>query len=118
MKKHYVYALYSESCKKIYVGFSLDPDKRLEAHNAGKAVWSGSCRHLKRFHTGGFNSKQQALSREKYLKSGWGRKELNQILERWQVVNSIRKAYFVTTHGVASLVSRLATSRDRMRWSF
>ena len=84
MKKHYVYALYSESCKKIYVGFSLDPDKRLEAHNAGKAVWSRRCRPWKRFHLEEFNSKQQALSREKCLKSGWGRKELNQILERWQ----------------------------------
>ena len=81
MEKHYVYALYSESCKKVYIGYSLKPDERLKAHNAGRAKWSKRCKPWERFHLEEFNSKLVALNREKYLKSGWGKKELNQILD-------------------------------------
>jgi len=84
---YYVYALWSENFDKIYVGFSSRPEERLIEHNTGKAKWTKNFRPWIRFHLVEFESKSDALKHEKYLKSGWGRKGLLKILERWQNVS-------------------------------
>ncbi|NND52975.1 MAG: GIY-YIG nuclease family protein [Flavobacteriaceae bacterium] len=81
---HYVYAIWSESHDKIYVGFSENPDKRLEYHNTGRSKYTKSFKPWKRFYLEQVESKTEALKKEKYLKSGWGRKKLKLELEKWQ----------------------------------
>lgn len=81
---YYVYALWSDVVQKVYVGFSESPDKRLEAHNSGKSKWTKGKGPWFRFYLKSFPSKAKALSHEKYLKSGWGRKGLLKHLDDWK----------------------------------
>ncbi len=80
----YVYALWSSSYKKIYVGFSENPDQRLADHNKGKSKWTKKYKPWQRFYLKSFEDKISALKHEKYLKSGWGRRKLKIDLENWQ----------------------------------
>ncbi len=81
---YYVYALWSEKFDKIYVGFSEAPDTRLKAHNSGKSRSTKPYRPWFRFYLENFETRSIALKREKYLKSGWGRRILKKELEKWQ----------------------------------
>ena len=80
----FVYALWSEVFDKIYVGYSEKPDQRLKDHNSGKVKSTKPYRPWFRFHLETCESKKDALKLERYLKSGWGRKKLKNILEEWQ----------------------------------
>ena len=80
----FVYALWSSSFDKIYVGFSENPDKRLDMHNAGKSKWTSRFKPWQRFYLKAFDNKMEALSHEKYLKSDWGRRLLLRDLEVWK----------------------------------
>lgn len=73
---YYVYVLSSEKYNKLYIGSTTDPRERLKAHNAGRGGWSKDYRPWKRVLLEEYEDKQRALSREKYLKSGWGRRWL------------------------------------------
>lgn len=85
---YYVYALWSSVVKKTYVGFSKNPDKRLKAHNSGKSNWTRGKGPWVRFYLKSFPSLEEALSHEKYLKSGWGRKIVIEELDKWKKANS------------------------------
>ena len=78
----FVYVLFSEACGKRYVGQTDDLERRLREHNdplsnvrkftsrnAGpwRLVWSEM-----------FDSRREAMAREKWLKSGVGREWLDQ----------------------------------------
>ena len=41
---YYVYILYSEKCKRYYVGFSADVNARLIRHNSGMVAATKNCR--------------------------------------------------------------------------
>ena len=72
---YYVYFLESLKNKKIYVGYtSKDPTKRLEEHNQGCNDWSKNNNPfiLKYFEK--YYCKTDAISREKFYKSGFGKK--------------------------------------------
>jgi putative endonuclease len=72
--EHYIYILCSQETGKLYIGSTSDPDQRLKEHNAGKSAWTRKYRPWERIWLEKLDSKEKALSREKYLKSGWGRK--------------------------------------------
>lgn len=40
---HYVYILYSEKCDRYYIGYSEDPESRLERHNRGMVTATKNC---------------------------------------------------------------------------
>ncbi|SHM55402.1 putative endonuclease [Cyclobacterium lianum] len=66
-----VYVLYSEKFNKIYIGFTSDLEKRLISHNElGKKGWTIKFRPWNVIHTEKFESKKEAMDREKYLKTG------------------------------------------------
>ncbi len=70
---YYVYLLESTShLGQRYVGFSSDLRRRLNDHNMGKLPNTARYRPWRLVAYLGFNSKQQALSFESYLKSGSG----------------------------------------------
>ena len=70
---YYVYLLESIShLGQRYVGFSSDLRQRLNDHNAGKLPNTARYRPWRLVTYLAFTSKQQALSFERYLKSGSG----------------------------------------------
>ena len=81
---YYVYALWSESYDKIYVGMSTSPDRRLRDHNAGRSQYTKKYLPWIRFYLEEVTDKSEARKKEKYLKSGWGRRKLKLELEEWQ----------------------------------
>ena len=69
-----VYALYSERFNKIYIGYTSNLVARLRSHNElGTRSYTVKYRPWKVIHTELFNSKSEALKREKKLKTAAGR---------------------------------------------
>ena len=76
-----VYILYSPSHNKIYVGFTSNLEQRLLSHNElGKKGWTIRFRPWKLVHTETYNTKAEALLREKELKGGKGREWIREKL--------------------------------------
>ncbi len=74
--KHFVYALLSEKDGRIYVGMTQDIDRRILQHNSGK---SKSTKHYvpwKLLYFEVVNTREEARSREIFLKSGVGKEFL------------------------------------------
>ena len=79
-----VYVLYSETFGKIYVGFTSDTEQRLKSHNElATKGWTIKFRPWKIIHTEVFDNKQDAMRREKELKSAKGREWI------WQKVETL-----------------------------
>lgn len=66
----YVYVLGStgNGGARTYVGWTIDVDARLAAHNSGRGAKSTRGRHWQVLHVERFRTRQQAMSREWYLK--------------------------------------------------
>ena len=78
---YFVYILYSRSFGKTYVGFTSDLDGRLLAHNHPQNKG-----YTKRFQpweiifSENYPSKSEAMTIEKWYKTGVGRERISQIL--------------------------------------
>ena len=69
-----VYALYSESYDKIYIGMTSNMDERFKSHNElAKKGWTMHYRPWIIVYREEFEEKSAALKREKQLKSSGGR---------------------------------------------
>jgi putative endonuclease len=69
-----VYVLHSEKYDKIYIGYTSNIEQRFISHNKlSKKGWTIRFRPWKIIHTELYESKQEALKREKQLKSSRGR---------------------------------------------
>ena len=79
-----VYILYSAKFDKTYVGFTGDLPARFISHNElGIKGWTVNFRPWEIAHTEEFETKQEALVREKWFKSGVGGEYIrNVILKR------------------------------------
>jgi putative endonuclease len=71
--KFITYVLYSESSGKHYTGFTSDMESRFNSHNLLGNDWTAIYRPWKVIFTKEFNSKSEAMSFEKWLKTGAGR---------------------------------------------
>jgi len=72
----YTYVLKSEKDGKLYVGFAEDLKKRLVEHNNGLVKSTKPRRPLKLIYYEACLSEDKAIKREKYFKSGFGRRFL------------------------------------------
>ncbi len=63
---------------------SANPDARLRDHNEGKSPYTKKYRPWVRFYLEEVEIAAKARKKEKYYKSGWGRKILKSKLEEWQ----------------------------------
>ena len=79
--KYFVYVLKSKKDGKLYTGFSEDPERRLLEHNSGKTSSLFKRRPLKLIYKEEFSEELEAKRREKFLKSGQGRKLLKKLLQ-------------------------------------
>lgn len=71
---YYVYVIISESDGKFYTGFSEDVYKRLEQHNAGLVTSTKARKPFKLVYFEASLNKSDALHREKYLKTTYGKR--------------------------------------------
>ena len=77
----YVYVLYSETFKKTYIGYTSNLEGRLAAHNHPKNKgYTKRYQPWKIIYSEEYSSKSLAMEREKYLKTGAGRKFLKQFI--------------------------------------
>jgi len=77
---YYVYVLRSQTAGRLYIGSSATPDERLASHNAGRVKSTRSARPWTRLLLESHPDRQTAEKRERYLKSGWGRRWLSRHL--------------------------------------
>ena len=78
-----VYVLYSESFGKIYIGYTSDLAKRFKSHNElATKGWTIKFRPWKIVHTEFFESKQDAMRRERELKTAKGREWVWQLIKK------------------------------------
>lgn len=82
VSRYYVYVLYSLKDHKLYIGFTSNLRKRLQEHARGDVTSTKNRRFLKLIHYEYFINKEDAEAREVFLKSGYGHKQLDQILKR------------------------------------
>jgi len=73
---YFTYVLKSESDKKLYIGFTENLTKRLEDHNNGRVDSTRNRRPFELVYYEACKSREKALKREKYFKTGFGRRFL------------------------------------------
>jgi len=77
----YVYVLWSKKDKKLYTGWTENYNERLKEHNFGLVPATRPRRPLKLVFFEAFINKKDAVLREKFLKTGWGRRHLSKCLK-------------------------------------
>lgn len=75
-----VYILFSENYNKHYTGFTSDINMRLQSHNEFGKDWTAGYRPWKLIFTKYFDTKQEAMAYEKWLKTGVGRDFIKTLL--------------------------------------
>lgn len=73
----YTYVLRSKVDKKLYVGYTDDLRRRLEQHNNGRVPATKHRRPLELIYFEACLNKDKAFKREKYFKTGYGRRFLS-----------------------------------------
>jgi putative endonuclease len=80
---YYVYVLRSSRIEKLYTGFTSDLKKRLSEHNNGESAFTKFGRSWELVYYEAYKNKKDAMVREKYLKTGWGRNYIRKILNNY-----------------------------------
>lgn len=73
---YYTYVLLSINDGKLYIGFTKDLKKRIELHNCGDVKSTKNRRPLKLIYYEACLDRYKAIKREKYFKTGFGRRFL------------------------------------------
>jgi len=82
LSKFYVYTLLSLKDQQFYTGFTTDLKVRLVQHAKGQVKSTRIRRPFKLIHHEYFANEGDAKSRERFLKSGFGRRQLKEALNR------------------------------------
>lgn len=79
---YFVYFAKSIKNNKVYVGFTTKfPAERISEHNAGCNAWSKNNRPFKLLYFEKYQCRADALMREKFYKSGFGKHIKKLIIE-------------------------------------
>ncbi|PWA03956.1 GIY-YIG nuclease family protein [Flavobacterium psychrotolerans] len=85
MEEFVVYILYSKKYKKNYTGFTSNLLERFKSHNdLGNKGYTLKFRLWEVIYVEFFNLKSEALSREKFLKTGIGRNFIKNFISNLQ----------------------------------
>ena len=79
----YVYVLRSQRDGRFYVGFTTDLRQRFAAHNAGRVESTRKRMPLELIYYEACRNQRDATTREKYLKSSWGKRHLKGRLQNY-----------------------------------
>lgn len=88
---HYVYVLYSDSDRGLYIGYSADLRRRLKEHAAGMARSTSFRRPWRLAYYEAYCEVDDALGRERFLKSGAGRRYLKKQCRTFFSRNPLRE---------------------------
>jgi len=77
---YYVYILQSQIDDELYVGCTSNLKKRLNEHNSGLVFSTKQKNPYKLIHYEYFLNRKDSFSREKWLKTGWGRNQIKKML--------------------------------------
>ena len=80
---YYVYLLRSNQDGKFYVGYTADLVKRMEDHNKGVVQSTRNRRPLELIYYEACATQQDALHREKYLKTAYGKRYIKNRLKEY-----------------------------------
>jgi len=80
---HYVYVLRSKKDRKFYTGYTADLVKRMEGHNKGLVESTKNRRPLQLIYYEACAAQQDALHREKYLKTAYGKRYIKNRLKEY-----------------------------------
>jgi putative endonuclease len=80
--KYYVYVLRSQKDERLYTGYTSDIEKRLRDHNAGNTKSLRNRRPLKLVYYEEFNTKAEAIARERYFKTPEGGARKKKLIEQ------------------------------------
>ena len=80
---YYIYILRSKKNKMCYTGLTVDLRKRFKEHNAGKIGWTKGREPFELIYYEACKDITDSRSREKYLKSGMGKRYLKNRLKRF-----------------------------------
>jgi putative endonuclease len=80
--RYYVYILSSFKDRGLYIGFTTNLKIRLIQHAKGQVASTKFRTPFKLIHYEYFINKTDAKSREEFLKSGFGRRQIKEILKR------------------------------------
>jgi putative endonuclease len=87
-KKILIYILYSRNHNKTYVGQTDDIASRLNYHNSGRVKSTKRYTPWEKIYHEIYESRKEAMKRERYFKSRSGRKMISKILNDWKNKNS------------------------------
>ena len=79
----YVYVLRSLKDNQFYTGYTSDLRKRIKEHFSGESFATKTRLPFEIIYYGAHRNKKDALSRERFLKTGWGRNYLNRVLKNF-----------------------------------
>ena len=85
---YYVYILQSLKDRKHYAGYTQNLDLRFEQHQKGEVESTKYRRPLKLIYFEGCLNKEDALKREKYFKTHYGKMYLQNRLVNWKKESS------------------------------
>lgn len=81
---YYVYTLYSFRKKKLYYGYTRDLKRRLDQHQKNNRPYSFTRGgNVELIHYEAYKNEKDAREREKFFKTGWGRRYIRKILKNY-----------------------------------
>ena len=83
MEFYYVYVLQSIKDQNWYTGYTNNLKKRLKEHNKGRNISAKHRRPFRLIYFEGCLNKEDAKAREKYLKSGMGKRYIKNRLKKY-----------------------------------
>ena len=81
--KYFVYILKSKKDEHFYTGFTTDLNKRLEEHNKGNVISTRKRIPLELIYFEGCLNQRDALHREKYLKTTYGKRYIRNRIKNY-----------------------------------
>ena len=79
--EYYVYVLESEKDGRLYKGHTFNLENRVKEHNSGKTKSTKGYQPWKLLYSEKFQTREEAIDREKYFKTGSGREFLKKLLK-------------------------------------
>ena len=80
---YYIYVLQSKKDNKFYTGFTRDLNRRVEEHNAEISNATIERTPLKLVYYEFCLNQKDAMKREKYLKTTWGKRYINNRIQNY-----------------------------------
>ncbi len=82
---YYVYVLFSDRDRKFYTGFTDDLKRRVDEHNAGRVQSTRLRRPLRLVYYEACLNQKDAVHREKYLKTTYGKKYIRTRIRKFLI---------------------------------